>query len=336
MPDIKTELLNDAPSFHVMKAIYIVEKLSRALHPERDEDMFDQTGIKFKPFEKYLFPPRDIRSLSFENDHFEFVMNFLGLYGINSAIPRCYHEQIVLQQPECDEAGEVPLQNFLDIFNNRFYWLYYLAWKKNKLFLHIKEKEGGKVNRVLSAFLGKIPSATPKSTLLSRFSLLKFSGIFSQRVRNKAGLQILLMYFFPQIKMRIIEFVPKWVKLTDVPSLGGEANGDVQMLGVNSFAGDRSLDYMSKIMIEIGPIGFDDFLNFLPNSNKAIFLNELLSVYLNDGLEYDVKLILNSETIIPYDWKDERLKLGTSIWMGKPKEKYIPLRFSFEEYRSIN
>ena len=117
------ELEKNAPRYNVFQAIFIAEKISKKMHPKRDDEKFDQTGLKFRPYEMYVFPPTDIREFYSINDEMNFVLNFMGLYGVNSPLPRCYHDQVAMQQT-VHGAGEVPLQNFLDIFNNRFYWLY--------------------------------------------------------------------------------------------------------------------------------------------------------------------------------------------------------------------
>ncbi len=89
-------------------------------------------------------------------------------------------------------------------------------------------------------------------------------------------------------------------------------------LGRNSFIGKSTIDYMNRICIEIGPISFEDYLNFLPGTLNEKRLNELLKLYLNDGLEYDIKFKIKSDTIIYISWNDKRLKLGSSFWLGKP------------------
>ena len=49
--------------------------------------------------------------------------------------------------------------------------------------------------------------------------------------------------------MEIKEFVPTWLELTDAPALGSDEN----ILGETSFIGTHTLDYTSRICIEIGP-----------------------------------------------------------------------------------
>jgi hypothetical protein len=49
-------------------------------------------------------------------------------------------------------------------------------------------------------------------------------------------------------------------------------------------------------------------------------------------LEYDVKIIIHSESIVSVAWNDRRLKLGTSLWLGKPKQETVQVYYKYEQY----
>ncbi len=323
------DLEQHAPHYNVFQAIYLAETASQK-HVARKDFGFDQTGLHFRPHENYVYPPTDLRSFELHNGVMKFVLNFMGLYGVNAALPRCYHEQVAMQQ-SAHGAGEVPLQNFLDIFNSRFYWLYYQAWKKYRYYLQLSEAAGNKTTQRIFAFIGQRFDARNAASEIPRFQLLQFSGILSNRARSKAGLQILLSEFFIKYKVTIHEFVPHWVQLAETPKMGRN-NGASFRLGVNSVVGRSMLDYTSRIRVEIGPMPFVDYLDFTPEGKKAALLRELLQLYLNDGLEFDVTLIIASDTIITKPWKDKRIKLGTSMWLGRPKEEFVEVKYGYEKY----
>ncbi len=327
------DLQRNGPNYDVFQAIYLAEIASRKYVARKDFG-FDQTGLHFRPHENYVYPPKDIRAITLHEDPkplvLQFVLNFMGLYGVNAVLPRCYHEQVAMQQ-NAHGAGEMPLQNFLDIFNNRFYWLYYQAWKKYRYYLQLSEAEDNQTTQRVFAFIGQRLEARNSNSKISRFQLLQFSGILSNRVRSKAGLQILLSGFFPRYTVTIHEFVPQWVRLAETPKMGGNS-GTSFRLGVNSVVGRSMLDYASRIRVEIGPMPFVDYLDFTPEGKKAALLRELLQLYLNDGLEFDVTLIIASESIITKPWKDKRIKLGTSMWLGRPREEFVEVKYRHEKY----
>ncbi len=328
---IKEDLLKNGPTYNVWQAVWLGENITKKDHPERKDYLFDQAGLRFRPYEKYEYPPTDIKEIVSENNELVYTLTFMGLYGVNSPLPRSYHEPVATQQRVLGK-GEVPIQNFLDIFNNRFYWLYYNSWKKYRFYLYLNSDNKNKIFSRINSFIGRGLSDQKFNSYLSDFTLLKFSGILSRRVRNKEGLNILLNHIFPQFALKVKEFVPKWVELADAPSIGSSDN----KLGISSFAGKYALDYMSRICIEIGPISFEDYLRFLPGTDSAKKITELLKLYLNDGLEFDLKFKINSNSIVSVSWNDDRLKLGSTLWLGKPKMEIMEVYIHYEEIVNVN
>jgi type VI secretion system protein ImpH len=325
------ELTQNAPEYSVFQAIYLAEKLSKKIHPDRDDENLDQKGLRFRPFEYYIFPPKDIRRFEYENGIMTFVLNFMGLYGVNSPLPRAYHDEVAMQQNVHGE-GEVPLQNFLDIFNNRFYWLYYQAWKKYRFTLQIGSDFNNKIMQRVFAFTGQVTEASQKHDLVFRFKLFRLSGVLSMQVRNTMGLLRVLHEFFPTIPFKIHEFIPTRVELSELPELGSKAEGRALKLAGGCTLGRTVIDYMSRICVEVGPISFEEYLEFTPEGKKSALLRELINLYVHDGLEYDIKFVLRSETMGAIPWSDRRLRLGLSLWMGKPKQETVEVYYSYERF----
>ncbi len=322
------ELEQHAPEYNVFQAIYIAERASKKLFPDRKDEEFEQQGMRFRPYENYVYPPTDIRSFSFENNEMQFVINFMGLYGVNSPLPRCYHEQVGEQQ-QVHGAGKVPLQNFLDIFNNRFYWLYYQAWKKYRNYLFLNESNSNKITQKIFSFIGQqdVDTVTP----LPWFHLLRVSGILSNRIRNKAGLKLILQEFFPQYQFSVQEFIPKMVEVSNRPTLGSGSLRPM-ILGENSVVGQTVLDYLSTIRILIGPMDFQEYLQFLPGGTFTRILKKIINFYLNDSLEYDVQFLIRSEQIERMPWNNDRIRLGQSTWIGQPKTEFVSKEYSYEKF----
>jgi type VI secretion system protein ImpH len=324
------DLEKRAPEYNVFYAIYIAEKISKKIHPDRDDGIFDQKGLRFRPYEYYLFPPKDIRSFEYDKGIMTFVLNFMGLYGINSPLPRCYHEQVPYQQ-NVHGPGHVPLQNFLDIFNNRFYWLYYLAWKKYRHYLRLSDETDDAISQRLFSFIGGAESVK-EDKLIPKFKLLSLSSILSHRVRNKMGLHILLKEFFPRINFKVEEFIPHRVDITELSELGSPNRDLSFVLGKTCFVGRSMWDCNGRICVEVGPLDFEEYLEFTPQGEKAELLRYLLNFYLNDSLEYDIRFILRSKTIDTVPWNDHRLQLGVSLWLGQPAEEFVEAYYPYERY----
>jgi type VI secretion system protein ImpH len=329
--DLMADLSEDAASFSVFYAIYLCETLLKSEHPGHHWDMLEQHGLEFRPYEHYVYKSRNIRAFRKENEVMKFVISFMGLYGGDSPLPRCYHEQVATQQ-RIHGAEAVPLQNFLDIFNNRFYWLYYQAWKKYRFFLHVSDEPENKAMEQVSSFIGQGAQFRNDRLPVSRFRLLQLSGVLCQRVRSKEGLLIVLREFFSRFKIDIEEFVRSMVKVENRPRMGSRFGGDSARLGTHCLLGQWVADYTSRICLVIGPLDFETYLAFLPGGQSAQLLRYLLRLYLNDSLEYDVKLIVYSEGVKQIPWNDRRLKLGQSLWLGQPKTPQLEKYYRYEEY----
>jgi len=330
-----SDLEANAPLYSVFRAIHLAEILSKPSHPERDEEKFDQAGLRFRPHEQYVFPPRDIRSFEDKDGTMTFVLNFMGLYGIDSPLPRCYHEQVALQQ-NLHGAGNVPLQNFLDMFNNRLYWLYYQAWKKYRYYLQIKEEPHNRILDRLFAFIGFAPQKLKSGLSVPRFKWLRLSSILCNRIRNKEGLLLLLREFFPAVGFGLRQFVPSRARLRERPRLGQAPRSGAFRLSRYSIVGESTQDYMGRICLEVGPISYVEYLDFIPGSGNLALLRSLMDMYLNDGLEYDVRFIIRSRTIHRLALKDRRPRLGVSYWMGRPQAEFVRVFYPHERLSGIS
>jgi type VI secretion system protein ImpH len=323
------DLKTSGPQYSVFRAIYLAEKLSKAVHPDRDDEKLDQKGLRFRPYEQYVFPSRDIHSFEWKDETMSFVLTFMGLYGIDSPLPRCYHEQVA-QQQSIHGAGNVPLQNFLDMFNNRFYWLYYQAWKKYRYFLQFKDEPYSRIVERIFSFAGLSYQRKSAFGPIPRFKWLRLSSILSHRIRNKSGLLLFLQEFFPEIKFGLKEYIPRRVELEERPKLGHSFGEYAFRLSRNSVIGGSKIDYMGRVCLDIGPMDFTDYLEFTPGSQKLTLLRDLLDIYLNDGLEYDMRFIIRSSTIQRLPLADRRQKLGLSCWIGKPRDEFVEVYYKAE------
>ncbi len=70
---------------------------------------------------------------------------------------------------------------------------------------------------------------------------------------------------------------------------------------------------------------------FYPEQSKQKRLIELLKIYLNDGLEFDFEFKVDPDTVAMISWNDDRLKLGSTLWLGKPEREDIKVYLSYEE-----
>jgi predicted component of type VI protein secretion system len=146
------------------------------------------------------------------------------------------------------------------------------------------------------------------------------------------GLRILLKEFFSGIDFKIREFIPHRIKLAELPQLGSKEKEKAFQLGRHGIIGRTVTDCMGRICVEVGPIDFEKYLDFTPETENASLLRELLDLYVHDGLEYDVNFIIRSNSMGDLPWSDRRLRLGLSFWLGKPKQEFMDVYYTFERF----
>ena len=124
------------------------------------------------------------------------------------------------------------------------------------------------------------------------------------------------------------------VPLTNLPQIGNKENP--VRLGENSILGRSVLDCMHRICLTIGPISFDEYLEFSAEGEKRTLLNKILPLYLSDNIEYDLNFILDTKDIKKLTCGDPKLKLGRNMWLGKPVTETISVYRQYESITQVN
>jgi len=116
------------------------------------------------------------------------------------------------------------------------------------------------------------------------------------------ALEAILRDYF-QVPTRIQQFQGQWLQLE--PANRSRLDGELgnNELGVSTVVGERVWDMQSKFRLRLGPLGYDQFLDFLPDRNpdlgrKTFFLLvHLVRLYVEPTLDFDVRLILKAEEV---------------------------------------
>ena len=125
-----------------------------------------------------------------------------GLPESSSPLPVYFSDYIVRH-----EAEAAALLDFLTIFNNRMYALFYRAWKKYRLIL---SSAGDPLVRCIAALAGiPLNMDLPASALRS----LAYAGLNAGAPRSHASLEAMVSDYFGNIPVRVTEFMPRWAPL---------------------------------------------------------------------------------------------------------------------------
>jgi type VI secretion system protein ImpH len=281
--------------------------------------------VRFKAVPSLKFPGSDIASshlpLEFENELNELYINFLGLYGPTGILPNHYSELIIQRLQHKDTS----LRDFLDLFNHRIISLFYRSWEKYHFFVaYERAKHENKVDtfsKMLAALIGNGTASMQERTVIADESYLFYAGLLARQARSSSVLAAILADYF-NLKVTVKEFEGKWLSLniedyTRLTCVNGKAP-TYNQLGVNALLGVRTWNTQYHFKIKIGPLAYEEFLEFLPNNNKFILLNALTRRYIGINLNYDIQLILRAGSV-PACSLAKCVNLGWSTWLqSKP------------------
>jgi len=271
---------------------------------------------------------------------------FMGLFGPSGILPRHYTELMIRLQRDSKGPEKFLLREWFDLFNHRLVSLFYRAWEKYRFVLPYERREFERTdpdlftrsllsltglgisplrNRLTITTGSVLEPGGHESVLASveDLSVLYYGGFFSHRPRNACSLQALVRDYF-QTPTEVIQFQGQWLALEpQVQTRLGAADGNTE-LGASSVVGDKIWNVQNKIRIRLGPLPYERFLDFLPDSNPTPFrkdfflLLHLVRLYVGPDLDFDVQLVLRAEDVPEAQLSDEGTigaRLGWNTWI---------------------
>ncbi|CAE6724327.1 type VI secretion system baseplate subunit TssG [Paraburkholderia haematera] len=207
-------LLARAPMMNFMQLCYLLE----VRVPERPglgtRDTPEHEPVRFRPRACVGFPAGEIASVEFGEEGVTNRPNgpnapptvyttFMGLYGVDAAMPSHMIDDIVLRT-----EGHEALEAFLDQFNHRFVTLLYRAWKKYRYPIGFRPGGTDAHSRKLLSLAGFGWGEKPARAGLPDSRVLALLGLLIQRTRTPEGLAGVVALAAPGVDVRVDEFFP--------------------------------------------------------------------------------------------------------------------------------
>lgn len=363
---IADELFVHAYDFDFFQAVRLLERLYPKLRPVGRGTKPDVEAVRFKSWYSLKFPPATVYDLKAPDPDPaaivkvpQMVVTFLSMAGASGVLPRHYTEMILRIDRDVRGPERTALREFLDLFTHRFVSLFFRAWEKYRFMVPYERGEyalrdpdafthgllslvgmgtSGLRDRMRVAIpdketLGRdAVFGQPKETVLGKIddlSTLWFAGFFAQRPRNAFSLEAMLAAFVG-LPVKVCQFQGQWLRLeAENQSVMGPLNGN-NCLGRNVIVGDRIWDVQSKIRVQLGPMSYPQFLEFLPDraprpERKGIFLlAQFVRLYLGPEIDVEFQLILKKDEV-PACKVGPGLGLGSRLgWNTWSKRKPSP------------
>jgi type VI secretion system protein ImpH len=229
---------------------------------------------------------------------FELTPSFMGLLGINGALPMYYTEQLARRELyHRDTAARA----FLDIFQHRALTLFYEAWRKHRLPLQFEQDRRRHFLPMVLAVAGLGQNAlrdrlSPREGGVADDALAFYAGALQKRPVSAATISRLISQYF-RVPVKLDQFVGRWFSLP--PSHQTSLGMGNAALGRSALMGERVWQRDLRMRLTLGPMKRERFVRFLPGGTGERALRQLLTLMTGVTLEYEVRLCLAAQEVRP-------------------------------------
>jgi type VI secretion system protein ImpH len=310
-PPLADRLFEEPYLFDFFQAVRLLEKIEKGRGPVGHDVAPSREAIRFVSHLGLSFPPSPIYSLergpssagpgegqSPPSGPPRMSTPFMGLIGASGALPTVYTEALLALKSKKRNAAAL---DFLDLFHHRLISLFYRAWEKYNV--PSLWERGDPEHPGLDAFsrhlfdligLGSAPLRDRQT--VPDAALIFYAGFFAQQHRPAVSLELLLQDHFGH-PARVITFFGQWLRLQEDQQSRMGRDGVFNRLGIDAVAGRKVWDDQSKFRVRIGPLGLDEFRDFLPGGRLADELMDLIRFFVRGELDFDVQLVLEAAEV---------------------------------------
>jgi type VI secretion system protein ImpH len=285
------------------------------------------------------FPASEIAGLEDHGRKPELAVTVMGLHGPSSVMPAQYSQYVL----EAHRDKNAAMRDFLDMFNHRALSLFARAADKYRLPLAYESgaaNGGDAITSALLALIGLRQPALRNRQALADETLVYYAGPFSHGRANATSLAAMLSEYFAR-PVAIQQFHGRWGALArdEQTRLGGSGRsgaGRFQQLGVEAVAGARTYDVQGSFRVELGPLDYPAFREFMPDGPLLAQLVAFTRTYVGPTLGFDVRLTIKASEIPPLLLSRDPAsapRLGWNTWlpMKNRREDSCDAVFATEE-----
>ncbi len=346
LPTLQEQLEKEPYRFEFFQAARLVQ------HFSKDHALIGYAwsttpeAVRLRAYPTLSFPPSEVVEYTASNPERLFgtmTVAAFGLYGAGGALPNHYTQLILDLERDVRGPERRAFRDWIDIFNHRLTSLFYRAWEKYQVAIPFERgaafaRDPDPFTTMLLSYAGlgqpslrhrftispqkpdldQHDEATPQQKPLAQIedvSLLYYTGILaSRRPRNAWGLQAIVGDYF-QIDAKVQQFRGQWLA---IPSDGLSQLGTTGRLGMDAVAGSHVWNIQSKFRVQLGPLPWDRFVDFLPDrtpipQRKSLFLlMQLIRFYVGMEYDYEVQVLLDRHTV-PAARLDSTCPLGVRL-----------------------
>lgn len=296
-------LLARAPTMGFMQLCQLLE----VRVPDRpgfgERDTLEHEPVRFRPRPRIGFPAGEVAGVEFDESRLDAAptvrTTFMGLYGVDAAMPSHTVDDIVLR-----EEGHEAVEAFLDQFNHRIVTLLYRIWKKYRYPIGFRPGGTDSHSRKLLSLAGFGWGDKPARAGLPDSRVLALLGLLIQRTRTPEGLAGVVALAVPGVEVRVDEFYPTLKRagkprpLTSASS-ARRAPGESthRGLGGGYVLGDR-LEYRSRAArVTLRPANAGQANDLLPGAWLHRELMAFIRLYVGTKADVFLRMEVSSKLV---------------------------------------
>jgi type VI secretion system protein ImpH len=326
------QLQKEPYRFNFFQAVRLLER-ARNLFPRQlqkpatigeDEAPSDE-AVRFHVQPALSFPPGEVGAFAVpsEDQPPQMAVSFFGLIGPAGVLPRHYTQLAIERARQKDYS----LRDFFDVFHHRLISLFYRAWRKFRFFVgYERAVESGRTGeddftQLLFGLVGLGTAGLRNREKVEDETWLYYAGQLSHAPRNATSLAAMTADYL-EVPTRIQQFVGQWLyldrpdqSLLPVPERRTSANN---CLGQNVVVGDRVWGVEQKFRLQLGPLSYAEFLQFLPSSERLSEAAQFVRNYVGPEFDFDVQPILRKDEVpqTQLGTAPQPSRLGWNTWLS--------------------
>ena len=283
-------LADDPCSFEFFQAVTLLQRLQSTRRPIGGFSNPEDEVVRFRVNQRLGFPASEIQKLELnENKPAGMMVNFMGLTGPEGILPYTYSELIL----ERARAKDFSLASFLDIFNHRAISLFYRAWQKSRFPVTYASESRDFFSQYLLDLVGLGTNGLRNRQEIEDEALLHYVSLVAMQSRSAVALEQVLADFF-QVPVEIQQFTGAWYAIDRSTQCEmNDRDSSSTQVGSGAVVGDAIWDRQGRVRIRIGPVGIEQYNDFLPQGSAYAALRAITRFFSNDTIDFEVQLVLD-------------------------------------------
>ncbi len=259
-----------------------------------------QAALSFAPSEIVSLQPKTSdkkESTDPKRGPVEMEVAFWGLIGPAGALPSHYTQQVIDRVHVKDSA----MRDFFDMFSHRQLSFFYRAWEKYFLAAGYENAaRSGNAKRdlireSLLSIVGRGTTHVRDRLEATDDACIYYAGHFVDRPTAESLRDMVADYL--QLPAKVLSLFGQWLVLA-IPERTrlGDTDGHCR-LGMDTIAGGRTWDPMSKFRIQIGPVTWPQFQSLMPTGSSLVRVCQFIRSYVGMEFDFDLQVILSADEI---------------------------------------